>query len=319
MGDFTNWDPVAGTQEDGNIVWSFEVEQDARLEYCFQTHDDNLVPDPDNPFRVCNGLGHTSELVMPDYRYHPVFEPFRHGMQSTVAGLEKRSIQSRKLGYTKDVWIYDPHPQSASKTMLVFQDGLDYIEFAHAVAILDYLYSAGSIPPVLALFVNPPNRHVEGLPNRMTEYGMNAHYAVFLAEELVPVFGHITKRAIIGASYGGLCAIHTALLYPHIFPTAYSQSGYVGFRRDAIFAMVEAAGQQVRIIAECGSWEHKVGSSFLDFAETDFTAANRRFKNHLRKTGVPHIFNEHHEGHTWGYWRNGLVRMLPVIMERNLR
>ncbi|TVQ13107.1 MAG: esterase family protein [Balneolaceae bacterium] len=352
LGDFTQWEPVEGTAVNGRLEWQFDVEYDARLEYCFMTGDNRLIPDPANENRVMNGLGAMSELVMPGYEYHPVFEPFRHGVKSSTDHLNKISITSRHLGYIKEVWIVEagrdasllpggqnpgisllsgkltgrmfekkgtgfidnPGKSGIAPFLLVFQDGLDYLEFAHAETVLHYLFNNKLIPPTVALFVNPPNRHAGKKPDRMTEYGMNPLYAAFIAEELIPRFSNITNRAIIGASYGGLCAIHTAMLYPGLFSAAYSQSGYVGYNSDALFELVGRSDKSVSIYTDIGTWERSVGRSFLDNRELDFLAANRRFRDMMQQYDIPHTYCEHHEGHTWGYWRNGLVRMLPAII-----
>lgn len=314
LGDFTQWEPVAGELNDDCLNWYFDVESDARLEYCFQKEENVFLIDPENENKVHNGLGPMSELVMPDYTYNSVFTPFRTGLKSSSDTLRKMNLYSNHLGYTKDIWVLDTDPESDHKEMVIFQDGLDYIEYAHAEAIFRYLRSRNKIRPVLAVFVNPPNRHQAVSPNRTSEYGMNPSYAAFIGEELIPLFDNISSYSIVGASYGGLCAIFTACSYPDIFHTAYSQSGYVGFNGDAVFEILKRSDKRIRIIAEIGTWERSVGRNFLNPNETDFLSANRRLKLLMEDLKIPHIYNEHHEGHTWGYWRNGLLRMLPEIL-----
>jgi enterochelin esterase-like enzyme len=320
LGDFNQWEPEEGkvmSDLSETIYWEYDVQSDARLEYCFFDPDRDIVfPDPDNTFQVLNGLGSMSELVMPEYKYDVVFEPFRAGKKSSFEDLEKISMQSIHLGYAKDFCLYRTKSEKSDpRAFLVFQDGFDYVEFAHTVHILRYLEDTGQIPPCDAAFVNPPNRHVDGEPNRISEYGLNPNYSAFLATELVPKYSRSKLNVCIGASFGGLCAIYTALKHPDVFLKAYSQSGYVGYRRDHVLNMLLESDPIIEIYADIGVWERKVGSSFLDPQELDFLSANRRLRQILVEKGYKHLYSEHSEGHTWGFWRAGLVRYLPEILK----
>lgn len=320
LGDFNQWEPEVGRAMPGNsdtIFWEYGVQPDARLEYCFFDKDQDLLfPDPQNKYQLNNGLGPMSELVMPGYKYDSVFEPFRTGEKGSLDELEMMSIQSKHLGYTKEFCLYRSSTDKLGpRAFLVFQDGFDYVEFAQAVQILRFLEESGQIPPCDAAFVNPPNRHVDGKPNRISEYGLNPDYAAFLANELVVQYSRSDINVCIGASFGGLCAIYTALMYPKIFPKAYSQSGYVGYRSDYILNMLRESDPDIEIFADIGIWERKVGATFLDSSELDFLMANRRLKQVLIDKGYKHQYSEHSEGHTWGFWRGGLVRNLPEILK----
>jgi hypothetical protein len=95
---------------------------------------------------------------------------------------------------------------------------------------------------------------------------------------------------------------------------AYSQSGYVGLRRDAIFELASRAGQDIRFCFDVGTYETKVGSGMLDPEELDFYDANIRLHQMLTDTGVAHHFNIEPQGHTWGFWRDGLLLNLPILL-----
>lgn len=320
LGDFNQWEPEEGRVMSGDsdtIFWEYDVQDDARLEYCFfDPVLNSLFPDPDNKFKVLNGLGPMSELVMPGYSYESVFEPYRTGKKGLLDDLERTTMHSNQLGYSKDICLYrSKSGMSGPRAFLVFQDGFDYIEFAHASRILHYLEDTGQIPPCDAAFVNPPNRHMDGEPNRITEYGLNPSYSAFLAEELVPKYSRSKTNVCIGASFGGLCAIFTALKHPDVFVKAYSQSGYVGYRKDHVLNLLLESDPAIEIFADIGVWERKVGASFLDSEELDFLSANRRLRQILAEKGYKHQYSEHSEGHTWGFWRAGLVRYLPEMLK----
>ena len=172
--------------------------------------------------------------------------------------------------------------------------------------------------PVIAVFVTPPNRHVPAEPNRMTEYGMNDDYVEFFSHELVPFIdaNFRTKKApesrmIVGDSYGGLISTYIAFKYPEIFGMAYSQSGYHSFNKNRMIDLFKSSEiKQVKYLIECGTYELAVGSTFLPESERDFTKANRELNKVLTDKGYKHIYNEYHEGHTWGNWRRHLIDAL---------
>ena len=126
--------------------------------------------------------------------------------------------------------------------------------------------------------------------------------------------GEAAKRLIVGDSYGGVCALFVALNYPDIIGLAYSQSGYVGLRKDAIFERALNFGNKIRFCFDVGTFETKVGANMLDPDELDFYDANLRLHQILTKAGIDHYFNIEPQGHTWGFWRDGLLRNLPILL-----
>jgi enterochelin esterase-like enzyme len=324
MGDHNNWLPEAGVPVDTNpsvTEWRFALPLNARIEYCFAHLDGKPIRDPLNPNIMYNGFGTMSELMMPEYVSHPALKLLRTGYKGSIMGCDEHQIPSVNLGYDVRFQVDTTLAGDGPNTMLIFKDGLDYIEFAHAREILAWLYDEEMIGPVTAVFVNPPNRHLTSMPSRRTEYDINPDYASFIATELVPwveanyrTGGEATRRLIVGDSYGGVCALFVALNYPDIIGMAYSQSGYVGLRKDAIFERALNFGNKIRFCFDVGSFETKVGANMLDPDELDFYDANVRLHQTLTKAGIDHHFNIEPQGHTWGFWRDGLLRNLPIIL-----
>jgi enterochelin esterase-like enzyme len=331
LGDMSEWNGTLPlVRVEGTDLWYRRTvfEPGARLEYLFMVDEDSRgfgaellgVPDPHNPHRVRSGFGPTSELAMPGYAYPAVFDPVRDGTPGSLDGLDVHTVPAGVLPYQHDVLVYTPPGYDASRRYptVYFVDGRDYVEFAHAPAVLDALIGAGEIEPVVAVFVDPPNRHGAEAPNRTTEYGLNDDFVAFLADELVPFIDrHYAPRLapadclIVGDSYGGLIATYVAFRRPDAFRMAYSQSGYHSFRSDRLIRLMDTDDPPpIRLYVDVGTYERQVGAGLLPPAETDFLAANRRLRDVLATRGYDFAYAEYPEGHTWGNWRAHLIDAL---------
>jgi enterochelin esterase-like enzyme len=324
-GDMTDWaEPVPMARVPGTDLFFYRVtvEPDARLEYRIVTPDAPFgMRDPLNPHAVGSGIGAFSELAMPGYAYPEVFAPVRDG---TLGGFERvvgHTVPAGALPYAHEVHVYTPpgyHDGAGAYPSVYFQDGRDYVEFAHVPRLLDALVAAGDIAPVVAVFVTPPNRFQPEAPNRTTEYGLNDAYVAFVADELVPFVEaryrtsrDPTARLVVGDSYGGLISTYIAFRRPDVFGLAYSQSGYHSFQADRMLRLLEEAPvAPVRLYADVGTYERVVGFGWLPEAERDFTAANRRLRDVLARKGYDAVYAEYPEGHTWGNWRAHLIPAL---------
>ena len=95
-------------------------------------------------------------------------------------------------------------------------DGIGPEIIAQAVRVLDRLIAAKTIPPVIAVFVEPGSRQ--------EEYSRNPAWRAFIATELVPsidakfrTFPAPEQRLIFGSSLGGYGAVDLAVEYPGVF------------------------------------------------------------------------------------------------------
>ncbi len=327
QGDMTFWaEPVPMERVLGTDVFFRRetVEPEARLEYLFVLPDaPSGIPDPLNPHRVLSGIGPFSELAMPGYAYPSVFDVVRDGTPGAADGLDLHRLSEGALPYGHDVLVYTPPGYAdagpRAYPTVYFLDGRDYVAFAHVPRALDALIGAGRMAPVVAVFVDPPNRHQPTLPNRMTEYGLNEAFVAFFAGEVVPFVDACyrtqtvpARRLVLGDSYGGLAALFLALRRPEVFGMGYSQSGYHGFDGGRMIGLVtEEPAAPVRLWVDVGRYERAVGTGLLPEAERDFLADNRRLCAALEKRGYDAVYREYPEGHTWGNWRAHLLDALP--------
>jgi enterochelin esterase family protein len=332
-GDMTDWiDTIPFEKVGGTDLWFAPVrcEPDARLEYVLMLDDDPTpVTDPLNRYGV-RGFVLNSELAMPRYERREVFAPYLDGREGGLELVREHNLPAGALPYGHTIHVYLPPGYDGSSKRfpaVYFQDGHAYLAAGVTSHALDRLTREGTLPPLIGVFVTPPNTDVPEVPNRMTEYGMNDDYIAFICDELVPwVDGSFRTEAtpscrlVAGASYGGLIAATIALRRPRVFGLAYSQSGYLSFRGDALIKECHSAAELPgRFFADCGTYERRVARGIVPDDEGDFLEANRRFRDMMRGRKADLIYREYPEGHTWGNWRAHLIDALQHFFGPGVR
>ncbi len=226
VGDFNNWattpqgyDPKAGTPTRiEGTPWSYveaSAFTNARLEYVF-LYEKDTAPDPRNPRTIRTFSGERSEIRMPFFSAHPEVEGPAPSVKGTVTG---QTFESRALRASRRVWTYLPAGYDASQDIypaVYFLDGGNYTDWMDVPSVLDRLIAAKTIPPVIAVFVEPGSRQ--------EEYSRNPAWRAFIATELVPsidakfrTFPAPEQRLIFGSSLGGYGAVDLAVEYPGVF------------------------------------------------------------------------------------------------------
>lgn len=155
-------------------------------------------------------------------------------------------------GFQRKWWIYIPK-QYDGKTpaaLMVFQDGGGYQNRKgswRVPTVFDNLIHQKEMPVTVAVFINPgdkplqpgepPRKRADGRPaspaNRSVEYDtMSDKYATFLIDEILPevrkhalITDDPERRAICGASSGGICAFTVAWERPDQFRKVLSTIG----------------------------------------------------------------------------------------------
>ncbi|MCX6919431.1 MAG: alpha/beta hydrolase-fold protein [Verrucomicrobia bacterium] len=155
-------------------------------------------------------------------------------------------------GYGRDWALYVPAQYDGKKEacLMVFQDGMGYIGPKgnwRVSTVFDNLIAEGKMPVTIALFINPgfapdannpTGKGKDGKPlgkaNRSFEYdSVTDKYVTFLLEEMIPLVEaknyKISKdpkrRAIGGASSGGICAFNVAWQRPDAFSKVFTTIG----------------------------------------------------------------------------------------------
>ena len=148
-------------------------------------------------------------------------------------------------GTVRDWAVYVPaqHSAEAPSGVMVFQDGHDSMNPQgryRVPVVFDNLIARGAMPPTIAVFLDPghdaarePARSPWQNSNRSVEYdSLGDRYARFLLEEILPevakrwpISADPARRAICGASSGGICAFTAAWERPDQFGRVMSHIG----------------------------------------------------------------------------------------------
>jgi enterochelin esterase family protein len=280
-------------------------ERDARLDYHLLVDGEDLG-DPRNLSRVPGGYGPRAEIRMPQYHEPELWRERPDVARGTLHA--HAAFESKLYPSTRTVWVYTP-PGYASTTRyssVYFHDGGDYLRFGNATAIFDNLLADGAIPPCIAVFVEPSVEH-----GRTVDYDLNLQYARLISDELVPFIDsrysthrEPNRRAVVGASFGGLIALLIAHQRPDLFGLVASQSGFASRADGAIIARYgHVRPLPVRVHLIIGTYETHIGPLERDSLEANFLRGNRGLRDVLVQRGYLHAYAEYHEGHSWGLWR----------------
>jgi enterochelin esterase family protein len=222
----------------------------------------------------------------------------RHRSEHIYPGVERAYV----------LYVPAQYDGSMDAGLVVFQDGARYLgPEANAARVLDSLVADGSLPPVIAVFVEPGEQG-PGLPmyggsgNRSVEYdATGGAYARFLLQELLPeatagyrVTGEARRRAIVGLSSGGMCAFNAAWERPDAFGLVLSHCGsFVDIRGGAGMAQQVRRGalRDLRVFLQTG--EHD-----LDIVFGSWTLANRTLAAALAYRGYDHRLVVGEGGHS---------------------
>ena len=276
---------------------------DARIDYRFEKNL-NLFLDPRNP-RVCpNAFGGNSELVMPNYVDAPeifYYPEIPHGL------LVDTTITSIALGNSRSIKIYLPPEYNIQVTdsfgVALFNDGFDFINFAKAQNVFDYLIHKKRIKPLIGIFVPPVERDSEYAE------GKTIQYENFIVNELTPYIDsrfrtkkEPNQRAMIGISYGGLITTQICYKHPDCFGLAGLYSASYKVNSMQVFSTVlHGSKKEIKWYMDCGTFEPTILRTLFELRDS------------LINKGCDVTWRQWHEGHSWGSWRAHLDNALEYF------
>ncbi|PRQ02978.1 Enterochelin esterase [Enhygromyxa salina] len=295
---------------DGTDLWHLEVEipPRSRVEYKFEVRrgDHNKwIRDPLNPHLARDPFGANSVLQGAGYE---IPDWTRHDPKARPGTLEALTIASEAFGQPRHCKVYLParFRRTRRYPLLVVHDGSDYLNYAGMKIVLDNLIERLEIPPLIAVFADSPDR--------LHDYANDERHARFVTEELaprissaLPILDTPASRCLMGASFGGVAALSTAVRYPNYWGRLLLQSGSFAFtdighqhHRGALFdpvvrfmnAFREApTAVSERVFVSCGVYESLIYE-------------NRSLVPLLDETGMQVRFVEARDGHNWENWRD---------------
>jgi enterochelin esterase family protein len=288
------------------IEYKFEVTRNGERHLILDPLNDVLAHDPFGANSVCQGSGY----IRPAWTLH---DP-----DARKGSIEIQTISSKKFGEDREIQVYLParFRRNRRYPLLIVHDGTDYLKFADLQIVLDNLTHSLEIPAMIVALTQSPDR--------LKEYAADDRHAFHLAEELLPfltdtfpLIDEPQARGIMGASFGGVAALHTAWRYPGRFGRLLLQSGSFAFsdlgrhERGPVFDPVvrfmnefrEQPGQPAeKMYMSCGIYESLIYE-------------NRSLVPLLQNQGIELRFEEARDAHNWENWRdrlqNGLSSLFP--------
>jgi enterochelin esterase family protein len=300
------WAATIELPKGSRIEYKFEVTANGAKQLVLDPLNDVIAHDPFGANSVCQGFGYER----PPWTLH--------NPEARVGRIEQQQLQSTVFRGTREVQVYLPARYRLNRRypLLIVHDGADYLRFANLKIVLDNLITRLEIPPLIVAMIQSPDR--------LREYAGDDRHADFLSQELLPFMtatyplsAEPATRAIMGASFGGVAALHAAWRYPDLYGRLVLQSGSYAFsdigrhQRGAVFDPVvrfmnefrERPGVPAeRIYMSCGIYESLIYE-------------NRSLLPRLQQQGIEVRFEEVRDAHNWENWRdrlrNGLSWIFP--------
>lgn len=303
----------------GTDLWTYvgDIQRRARVEYKFEiirSGHHELVRDPFNHDEARDPFGSNSVVRGPDY----VKPEWSESQPTTRRGrVVEAVVNSTVFGEPRPYSVYLPARFRPDRTypLLVVHDGLDYVNYASLVTVLDNLIHRLELPPLVAALTQSPNR--------LVEYGASTDHARFIVEDLLGDLqnqfriGPPSRRVLAGASFGAVASLYTAWSHPGVFNKLLLQSGSFAFTDvgihdlDPVYDPVVAFVNRFR--ADPG---HPASRIFLSAGIYErLIYYNRSLLPVLQSTGAEVRMVESQDGHNWEHWRDllrdGLTYLLP--------
>ncbi len=331
------------TQLAQSNIWfkTFEVPTDTRLSYRIAVNVPQLIDDksreqrravlatassdPLNPrakfSQADNLFGAASTISLRDAPPSILDKPQQNVLRGSVV---QHTYQQPQSALPRSVSIYQPNPQYAldmQAPLVIFFDGDAYLNKVSTPAILDNLIAQGQIPPLRALFINPP------LPSmRAKELTPNSTYANFLANEFMPwlcdshdICPRPEHTVLSGSSFGGLAAMSIALNHPERFGNVLSQSGSFWWQPKGSAVthqnwmanqVTGAAKKDVTIYMNAGVFE-------VEPKPNSILITNRQLYSTLRELNYKVTYQEVAGGHDYFNWQFMLADGLTTLFNNH--
>ena len=288
------------------VEYKLEVVRNGHGQWTQDPLNKNLARDPFGANSVAHGTGYE----IPEWIHPNPAAPRGHRDQIWI---DSKTFGRREFG----LYIPARFQRNRHYPLLVVHDGHDYLRYASMGTVLDNLIHGLEIADCICVFTTSPDR--------LHEYADDERHARFLTEELVPFVERLFPidaqpqgRCLMGASFGAVATLSTAVRYPGYFGRLLLQSGSFAFtdigdrnHRGPLFDPVVAFMNRYRseptviserIFVSVGMYESLIYE-------------NRSLVPMLLSTGMDVRYTEARDGHNWENWRDrlreGLSWLLP--------
>lgn len=307
-------------QLQGTDLWTVTIELPAgsRIEYKLEVQSNGkreLILDPLNDIRAHDPFGANSVCQGAGYR-RPNWSLF--DKHTRPGSLQKCRIDSTAFGDAREFHVYLParFRRNRRYSLLIVHDGIDYLHYADLQIVLDNLIHALEIPQLIVALVQSPDR--------LREYAGDERHAAFISNDLLPYMDRhfplqdeAAARGLMGASFGGVAALHTAWRNPGLFGCLLLQSGSFAFsdighhQRGPVFDPVVRFINEFRKDPGCPAGKIYMSCGIYE----SLIYENRSLVPRLQQQGIDVRFEEARDAHNWENWRdrqrNGLSWLFP--------
>jgi enterochelin esterase-like enzyme len=298
--------------DDGAWILAMPRPQIRRMEYQltlrYPDGTEEITTDPTNPVLTPGVFGDKSVLTMPDYT-----------APGWLAGAPAWPVSasltvSSRVG---PIELTVLSPDTPTRRLLVAHDGPEFDRFASLGAFAATMVRDGRVPPFHLALAAPGARD--------DRYSANPGYATALASAVLPELhaklGTAGPVVLMGASLGGLAALHTQRRYPSTIGGLFLQSGsffvpqfdecesdfpyypriirYVA----AVLRGAQPDGRAVPTVLTCGCAEENVHN-------------NRLMTTTLRRQGYPVALHEVPDSHNYVAWRDAFDPYLVELLTK---
>ncbi|MBS1664467.1 MAG: esterase family protein [Bacteroidetes bacterium] len=261
--------------------------------------------------------------------------------------LEERTVKSPILGREVRYTVYLPADYAGSERSypVVYllhgytDDNTGWLQFGEINRYVDKAIAEGTIPPMIIVMPNGDSSWY------MNSYDGKEKYEDFFIKEFMPAVEKAYRikasksyRGVAGLSMGGFGTLNLCLKHPELFAAGSALSAAI-FDDGAMEGMQDGAYERVfaqlfgrglkgkdrlttawygnsplKMVAEKTTEELKRVRYWIDCGDDDgLSKANCLLHIALTENGVPHEFRMRDGGHTWEYWRTGIVDALGFI------
>jgi S-formylglutathione hydrolase FrmB len=269
---------------------------------------------------------------------------FAQNMGKVMEGkMVKSSILSKDVRYT--IYLPADYEKSERNYPVVYllhgytDDDTGWLQFGEINRLVDKAIADGTIPPMI--IVMPDG----GVSFYMNSYDGKEKYEDFFVKEFMPTIEKTYRikakkqfRGIAGLSMGGFGSLNYALKYPDMFTAVAPLSAAIWddntievfpkenydrtlgqlFGRDLVgkdrLTKSWYENSALKMVETKSADELKKVRYWIDCGDDDFlTKGNSLFHIAMTDKKVPHEFRMREGGHTWDYWRSGIIPALEFI------
>jgi enterochelin esterase-like enzyme len=284
-----------------------------RMEYRFQLRhlagDLEEICDPGNPRRTPGAFGDKSVVEFPDYR-----APSWLTAVGTDGEVTDLAVHAPLLDRDIAVQLWSPAPPEEPLPLLVAHDGPEYDRLASLTAYAGAMIAGGELPPFRVALLTPGDRD--------EEYAANPRYAAALHQRVMPALRQavaVTEPVVgMGASLGGLAALHAQRALPGLFGGLFLQSAsfltvdldpqeqhrFSRFGQVSVYVadvLRSVPHQTVPVVMTCGLAEENL-------------ANNRQMAATLAKQGYDVRLVEVPDAHNYIGWRDAFDPALTTLL-----